>query len=282
MAWNECLRQLRRELPKVEFDTWIRPLRVQGRQRSDTLRLAAPNRYILEEVERSYLARIQHLVQQGSDRPVAVLLDRPSRRSGVFCLETVWGLTEGLDEAASPATRSLLELLEKLTGMPYVYRDVSTRAEADYCLGRWVGRDTAAADYRLGNLGILYLGFQGSAGGLSFDDGDEVNLDDLASSLKNNAEYDCRGSVIHFAACSVLRAHRQVEDFKNDVRAAAVSGYTRQTDFPIAWAFELMYLERLGRCNFDNPDTLRTCQRDLANKPVYSALAEQFGFKMIV
>ena len=278
-VWNECVEQLRRELPVDEFNTWIRPLRLR-RSSVDTLHVVAPNRHIREVVLRSYFGRIQHVLQGVSEQPIAVLIDGPRRKYGVLCLETVWGLTDGLDESASPEARPLLELLAKVAGMPYVYRDVSTPAEADYCLGRWVGRDTSEADYRMGNLGILYLGFHGSAGALSFDDGNDRRLDTLAQSLQDGM-YDCSGAVIHFAACSVLRAKRQVADFKEAVGAAAVSGYTRQTDFVMSWAFEFMFLERLSRCNFDNADTLKTLQRDMADNPVYAPLAARFGFTII-
>lgn len=278
-VWEECVEQLRRELPDDEFNTWIRPLR-RRRSSAGILHVLAPNRYVREAVLGSYFGRMQHLLQQGSEQPIAVLIDVPRRQYGVLCLETVWGLAGGLRENTSPYTRPLLELLGKVVGTPYVYRDVSTAAEADYCLGRWVGRGTSEADEALGNLGVLYLGFHGSAGALSFDDGNDIRLDGLAQRLQDGV-YDCSGAVIHFAACSVLRAKRQVADFKDAVGAAVVSGYTRELDFVMSWAFEFMYLERLSRCNFGDLDTLERLQRDMADNPVYAPLAERFGFEIV-
>lgn len=205
-------------------------------------------------------------------------------RNGILCLETIW-----FDEVESPSTRHLLELLERLSGIPFVYRDVSTFEEFDFHLGRWVGRNTYKKDYVLGEYGILYLGFHGSPGEVSLrddlshnGDDDEVDLDEIANSLLRDAVYDCRGSVIHFAACSVLRSHARVARFKEQVDAACVSGYTRAVDANLSWAFELMYLNQLSLKNAHNPDTLRTLSRTLQNKPEYAGLTDHLGFRMIV
>ena len=206
------------------------------------------------------------------------------RRNGILCLETIW-----FDEVESPSTRHLLELLERLSDVPFVYRDVSTFEEFDFHLGRWVGRNTFKKDYVLGDYGILYLGFHGSPGEISLrddltyrDDDDEVDLDGIAKSLLRNAEYSCRGSVVHFASCSVLRSHARVARFKEEIGAACVSGYTKVVDANLSWAFELMYLDELSRKNASNPATLRTLAKRLREKPCYAGLAEHLGFKVIV
>ena len=41
----------------------------------------------------------------------------PKNAHGIFCLETIW-----FDERSNPSTRSLLELLEGLQGVPFAYR----------------------------------------------------------------------------------------------------------------------------------------------------------------
>lgn len=205
-------------------------------------------------------------------------------RNGILCLETIW-----FDEVESPSTRHLLELLERLSRVPFVYRDVSTYEEFDFHLGRWVGRNTYKKDYVLGDYGILYLGFHGSPGEISLrddlthrGDDDEVDLEGIGDCLLNDAAYDCRGAVVHFGACSVLRSHARVEEFKERIGAACVSGYTRMVDSTLSWAFELMYLDQLSAKNADNPDTLRTLSRRLCDKPEYAGLAEHLGFRMIV
>lgn len=207
-----------------------------------------------------------------------------STPNGIFCLETIW-----FDELESPSTRHLLELLQRLSGVPFVYRNVSTFEEFDFHLGRWVGRNTYKKDYVLGEYGILYLGFHGSPGEISLrddlshrGDDDEVVLDQIADSLLRDPRYSCRGSVVHFGACSVLRAYRKVRAFKDRIGAACVSGYTKSVYSSPSWAFELMYLDQLSAKNADNPNTLRTLSRQLSEKPQYAGLAEHLGFTMIV
>ncbi len=144
-------------------------------------------------------------------------------------------------------------------------------------------------DYVLGDYGILYLGFHGGPGviGLRTDlaqprKDDEITLPEIGEMLLEDASYDCRGTVVHFAACSVLRAPRVVAEFKKQIGAACVSGYTKSVDSILSWAFELMYLDQLSAKNAHNPDTLRTLWRHLNEKPQYAGLREHLGFTMIV
>lgn len=203
---------------------------------------------------------------------------------GIFCLETIW-----FDERSNPSTRSLLELLERLQGVPFVYRDISTWEEMDFCLGRWVGRSMFEKDYQLGELGILYLGFHGSAGEISLQDDTSHGHEEIGESLTRKGDggedpYDCSGCVIHFASCSVLRSHAQARKFKEQVGAACVSGYTKTVSARDSWAFELIYLalmsELLKNKNV-NTGTLSTLQKKRIESKEYSGLAEKLGFMMI-
>ena len=210
----------------------------------------------------------------------------PKNPHGVFCLETIW-----FNERSNPSTRSLLELLERVQGVPFVYRDISTWDELDFCLGRWVGRSTYKKDYQLGDLGILYLGFHGSPGEISLRDDlshsrdeDEVDIQRIGESLADG-KYDCSGSVIHFASCSVLRAPARTKELKEKVGAACVSGYTRSVELTASWAFELMYLallsDLLAKKNV-NAGTLGTLEKKIIRKkPEYKCLASSLGFTMI-
>ena len=212
---------------------------------------------------------------------------------GIFCLETIW-----FDERRPPSTKSLLELLERLSGIPFVHRDISTWEELDFCLGRWCGRGMYKKDYQLGDLGILYLGFHGSPGQINLrsdqrrkSDDDSIDLDKLAESLEHSEnQYSLSGSAIHFASCSVLRwpkrveKSKDVERFKDRVGASCVSGYSRSVDSAPSWAFELMYLGLLSNLMSErnvNAGTLDTLFRKLQKDQKYSGLAEALGFQMI-
>lgn len=51
--WQHCLSRLERELPEDEYNIWIMPL--QARQQDQQLLLLAPNTYVMEHVQRTYL-----------------------------------------------------------------------------------------------------------------------------------------------------------------------------------------------------------------------------------
>jgi len=59
--WQQCLEQLRSELPSHQFNTWLRPLSVS--QDSDGWVLSAPNRFIANWVRDKYLNRIAVLAE---------------------------------------------------------------------------------------------------------------------------------------------------------------------------------------------------------------------------
>src|SRR5690606_32923838 len=48
VLWQQCMEFLRDELPSQQFNTWIRPLQVEGDHAE--LRLYAPNRFVLDWV----------------------------------------------------------------------------------------------------------------------------------------------------------------------------------------------------------------------------------------
>jgi chromosomal replication initiator protein len=74
--WQNCVNALRSELPAQQFNTWIKPIRLGGDGK--TLKLFAPNRFVLEWVKEHYFERIQTLLkEQQPDRleSLKVLLD---------------------------------------------------------------------------------------------------------------------------------------------------------------------------------------------------------------
>ncbi|CAG0943444.1 Chromosomal replication initiator protein DnaA [Gammaproteobacteria bacterium] len=76
--WNGCLRQLQADLSETEFNTWIRPL--QAVEDGGTLRLLAPNRFVIDWVTNRCLARIQEVVgRDAASGTAAVILQVGSR-----------------------------------------------------------------------------------------------------------------------------------------------------------------------------------------------------------
>lgn len=70
--WDKCIESLKDELPSQQFNTWIRPLQVHARE--DGLSIYAPNRFIKDWVKGKFLARIEGILEELSDKPVVLEL----------------------------------------------------------------------------------------------------------------------------------------------------------------------------------------------------------------
>jgi chromosomal replication initiator protein len=58
--WDSCLNRFEKELPTQQFNTWIRPLRMDvSAVPSGELRLLAPNHFVLQWVKERFLNRIE-------------------------------------------------------------------------------------------------------------------------------------------------------------------------------------------------------------------------------
>lgn len=76
--WQQCLDRLESELSPQQFNTWIRPLHVI--EEGDTLRLLAPNRFVLDWVKEKYLERITDLLTALVDnKPITIAMAVGSR-----------------------------------------------------------------------------------------------------------------------------------------------------------------------------------------------------------
>jgi len=62
--WNRCARALRAEVPEQQFNTWIRPL--QAVEENSTLKLLAPNRFVVDWLKQHYLGRIEEIIRAAS------------------------------------------------------------------------------------------------------------------------------------------------------------------------------------------------------------------------
>lgn len=81
-AWQKCVLYLQDELPAQQFNTWIRPLKVEAR--SDALVLLAPNRFVKDWVRDKFLDRIQQLIGEisaGELREVVIDIGSQQRES---------------------------------------------------------------------------------------------------------------------------------------------------------------------------------------------------------
>lgn len=61
--WQQCIHHLQDELPSQQFNTWIRPLKLDLEVK-DAIRLSAPNRYIKDWVGDKYMERINEIIAE--------------------------------------------------------------------------------------------------------------------------------------------------------------------------------------------------------------------------
>ncbi len=82
--WSICLSQFEQELPPQQFNTWIKPLRLEGEDNlAEGLRLLAPNGFILKWVKERYLSRIEELAHSHFSAPVTISLGIGGGRTAV-------------------------------------------------------------------------------------------------------------------------------------------------------------------------------------------------------
>lgn len=73
--WESCLQRFEQELPAQQFNTWIKPLRLEGEGAPlEGLRLIAPNSFILKWVRDRYLGRIEDYCRAFFSEPVSIAL----------------------------------------------------------------------------------------------------------------------------------------------------------------------------------------------------------------
>lgn len=97
--WESCLRRFEQELPSQQFNTWIKPLRLEGEETPlEGLRLVAPNSFIQKWVRDRYLNRIVEYGQQFFSHPVAIALN-------VGAVKAIPLRTPAIAADASPAAK---------------------------------------------------------------------------------------------------------------------------------------------------------------------------------
>ncbi|RMF98156.1 MAG: chromosomal replication initiator protein DnaA [Gammaproteobacteria bacterium] len=77
--WHHCISQLRSDLPEQQFNTWIRPLQAVEDER--TLRLLAPNQFVVNWIDSHCLDRIRKVAQRNG-RVLEVILEVGSVPAG--------------------------------------------------------------------------------------------------------------------------------------------------------------------------------------------------------
>ena len=86
-VWDQCLNELKTDLSESQFNTWIRPLIYSRDEHSDTITLFAPNKFVVDWVEKNYLNKIKTIAQEagGQTTSVSILVgdDQPVTDDGI-------------------------------------------------------------------------------------------------------------------------------------------------------------------------------------------------------
>ena len=101
--WDSCISRFEQELPVQQFNTWIKPLRLEGESHPlEGLRLIAPNGFIMKWVRDRYLARIEDYGRTFFSAPVSIALVIDSGKDGNRRSAAVAPITAGDDRKTTP------------------------------------------------------------------------------------------------------------------------------------------------------------------------------------
>ncbi len=63
-VWNDCLTILKSDLTESQFNTWIKPLSVIEDEEAQTLTLLAPNKFVVNWIQKNYLEKIKSVASK--------------------------------------------------------------------------------------------------------------------------------------------------------------------------------------------------------------------------
>src|SRR5476651_782289 len=80
--WDSCLTHFEKQLSAQQFNTWIKPLRLENAALAGgELRLIAPNRFVMQWVRERFLSEIEEISRKFFPSPVAIALTLSDVRS---------------------------------------------------------------------------------------------------------------------------------------------------------------------------------------------------------
>ncbi len=119
--WESCLQRFEQELPAQQFNTWIKPLRLEGEAQAvdEGLRLIAPNGFILKWVRDRYLTRIEDYSRQFFNAPVEISLVIGSSRPAAARVSSEAGKQPAAPALATSAAAGKNETTRAHNKQPY-------------------------------------------------------------------------------------------------------------------------------------------------------------------
>ncbi|HET9679862.1 MAG TPA: chromosomal replication initiator protein DnaA [Gammaproteobacteria bacterium] len=105
-TWKHCLARLNAELQDQDFNTWIRPL--QAQEDAGSLRLLAPNRFVLDWVRDHFLPRINELAKEQTPQAQVTLEIGAAQQQPVARSPANTASNYGVKESAPARTTNTL------------------------------------------------------------------------------------------------------------------------------------------------------------------------------
>ena len=73
-VWDDCLTVLKSDLTESQFNTWIKPLSVIEDEEAQSLTLLAPNKFVVNWVQKNYLEKIKSVASKRLDGKATVAI----------------------------------------------------------------------------------------------------------------------------------------------------------------------------------------------------------------
>ena len=188
-----------------------------------------------------------------------------TKNRGVFCLEGHW---YG-DHRDTTSVYPILDLVHRFHKMPFIHHKCSTIEEFEFSIKRWKTKSFH------NKYPILYLAFHGDRGKLLIGK-DNISLYELANLLQGK----CRGVVIYFGSCATLDIHgRIINNFLKRTGAIAALGYTKDVEWLISSAFDVLLMNELQMELLDSIG-IRKIYATIIKE--YKSLCQRIDFRMVI
>lgn len=163
---------------------------------------------------------------------------------GVFCLEGFW---YG-DHRDKTSVYPVLELINRIEGLPYIYHRCGTEGEFNFSIERWKTKSFHA------KYPILYLAFHGEKGLIKVGKRN-ITLDELAEILGTK----CEGAVIYFASCETVQIDKRLlQRFMEKTKILAIMGFKKEVNWLRSASFDIQMLSYYIDNKFDSKDIKKT------------------------
>jgi len=89
IIWENCLAKLENDIASPDFSTWIRPLQVMENKNDGSIKLLAPNRFVLDWVKEHYFTKIEETVHEFSNGKINLGLEIGSKKPAPQAVSSV-------------------------------------------------------------------------------------------------------------------------------------------------------------------------------------------------